>query len=168
MEKENTAIRLKKIMADRNLRQIDILELCKPYCKKFGVKLGRNDLSQYVAGKVDPGQKKLTVLGNALNVSEAWLMGFDVPMTRQVLASANVTLYNVHCDTEDEADLVLSYRELSDIGKKKSFNYTTGLLNTEKAELELEVNAAHALPNATEEDKQHDEDIMNNDSIWGK
>ena len=82
MKSENTSIRLKKIMSDRNLRQIDILDLCKPYCQKYQIKLGRNDLSQYVSGKVEPGQRKLTILGLALNVSEAWLMGFDVPMER--------------------------------------------------------------------------------------
>ena len=82
MKSENTSMRLKKIMSDRNLRQIDILELCKPYCQKYQIKLGRNDLSQYVSGKVEPGQRKLTILGLALNVSEAWLMGFDVPMER--------------------------------------------------------------------------------------
>lgn len=82
MGKENTSIRLKQIMSDRNIRQADILELCKPYCQEYNVKLGRNDLSQYVSGKVEPGQKKLTVLGMALNVNEAWLMGFDVPMER--------------------------------------------------------------------------------------
>lgn len=83
MKKETTSIRLKSIMKERNLRQIDILELCKPYCKKHDIKLGRNDLSQYVSGKVEPGQKKLTILGMALKVSEAWLMGFDVPMERK-------------------------------------------------------------------------------------
>lgn len=83
MKKENTSIRLKKIMSDRNLKQVDILELCKPYCQKFDVKLGRNDLSQYVSGKVEPGQQKLTVLGMALNVNEAWLMGYDVPIERK-------------------------------------------------------------------------------------
>lgn len=83
MKKENTAIRLKQIMEERQLRQVDILEKCKPYCEKFKVKLGRNDLSQYVNGKVEPRQEKLTILGLALNVSEAWLMGFDVPMERE-------------------------------------------------------------------------------------
>ena len=62
MKSENTSMRLKKIMSDRNLRQIDILELCKPYCQKYQIKLGRNDLSQYVSGKVEPGQRKLTIL----------------------------------------------------------------------------------------------------------
>ncbi len=82
MKKESTAIRLKQIMKERNLRQTDILQKCKPFCEKFHVKLGRNDLSQYVNGKVEPGQEKLTILGLALNVNEAWLMGFDVPMER--------------------------------------------------------------------------------------
>ena len=83
MKKESTATRLKQIMQERQLRQVDILEKCKPFCKKFNIKLGRNDLSQYVNGKVEPGQDKLTILGMALNVSEAWLMGFDVQMERE-------------------------------------------------------------------------------------
>lgn len=44
--------------------------------------MGKSDISQYVSGKVEPGQDKLTILGLALNVSEAWLMGYDVPMAR--------------------------------------------------------------------------------------
>ena len=41
-----------------------------------------SDISQYCSGKTEPNQEKLFILGNALNVSEAWLMGFDVPMER--------------------------------------------------------------------------------------
>ena len=78
-----TSQRLKEIMKIRNIRQVDILETALPYCEKYGVKLGKNDLSQYVSGKVEPGQEKLTILGMALNVSEAWLMGFDVPIERK-------------------------------------------------------------------------------------
>ena len=46
MKKENTAIRLKKIMSDRNLRQVDILNLTKPYCAKYDVKMNKSDISQ--------------------------------------------------------------------------------------------------------------------------
>lgn len=111
MKSENTSIRLKKIMSDRNLRQIDILDLCKPYCQKYQIKLGRNDLSQYVSGKVEPGQRKLTILGLALNVSEAWLMGFDVPMERDS--------YNKKWDKEAAqfSDSINSfYMELNSLG----------------------------------------------------
>ena len=74
----NTSDRLKQIMRERNLKQIDIVRLCEPLCKKYGERLERNDLSQYVSGKTIPGQRKLTILGIALNVSEPWLMGYDV------------------------------------------------------------------------------------------
>lgn len=79
MKTSSTSQRLKQIMADRNLRQVDILTAAEPYCRKYNVKLGKNALSQYVSGKVEPKQDKLTILGLALGVSEAWLMGFDVP-----------------------------------------------------------------------------------------
>ena len=46
--------------------------------KKYGIRLGRNDLSQYVSGKVEPGQAKLSILSMALGVSEVWLMGYDI------------------------------------------------------------------------------------------
>lgn len=82
--KTTTASRLLHIMKVRNLKQIDILRLAEPYCKKYGVKLNKNDLSQYVNGKVVPGQSKLYILGQALNVSEAWLMGYDVPMNKDI------------------------------------------------------------------------------------
>lgn len=78
-KKSNTSTRLNEIMIEQNLKQVDILKKSKPYCKKFNVKLERNDLSQYVSGKIEPGQKKLMVLAETLNVSPAWLMGLDVP-----------------------------------------------------------------------------------------
>lgn len=87
MDKTTTSKRLRQIMADRSLKQVDILRKCEPYCKLHNVKLNRNDLSQYVSGKVEPGQFKLTILAKALDVSEVWLMGYDVPMTPQTEAA---------------------------------------------------------------------------------
>ena len=83
MKKHTTAERLRQIMSQRGLKQIDILLLAEPYCIKYNVKLNKNDLSQYVNGKVEPKQHKLSILGLALNVNEAWLMGYDVPMERE-------------------------------------------------------------------------------------
>lgn len=78
MEKVSTAERLKLYMQQNGLKQKDILLKALPYCKKYNIKLGKNDLSQYVSGKVEPGQKKLAVLAKALNVNPVWLMGYDV------------------------------------------------------------------------------------------
>ena len=70
-------------MKERNLKQVDILNLSLPFCSKYNVKMNKSDISQYVSGKVEPSQDKLVVLGMALNVTEAWLMGFDVPSERK-------------------------------------------------------------------------------------
>nr|DAE70071.1 MAG TPA: bifunctional HTH-domain containing protein/aminotransferase [Bacteriophage sp.] len=81
--KESTSDRLEQLMKERKLKQVDILNLSLPYCKKYNIKMNKSDISQYVSGKVEPSQEKLVVLGMALNVSEAWLMGFDVSPIRK-------------------------------------------------------------------------------------
>ena len=90
MKKENTATRLKQIMSDTGLRQVDILAKTMPYCKKYDVKMNKSDLSQYCSGKTEPNQDKLFVLSLALNVNEAWLMGYDVPMERNNYEDQNL------------------------------------------------------------------------------
>lgn len=86
--KTTTSNRLKEIMSEQNLRQVDILEMIAPYSKKLDIRLAKNDLSQYVSGKVEPSQEKLTLLSLALNVSEPWLMGYDVPK-QEITSNSN-------------------------------------------------------------------------------
>lgn len=82
MEKVTTSQRLKQFMSENNLKQIDIIKKCEPICKKWGInKIGSNAMSQYVTGKVEPSQRILSVLAEALGTNEVWLMGFDVPNT---------------------------------------------------------------------------------------
>lgn len=83
MERVPTASRLRLIMQERGLKQIDIVRLCERYAPDYGVSMGRSAISQYVSGKSLPAQRQLSVLGLALNVSEAWLMGYDVPRDRE-------------------------------------------------------------------------------------
>lgn len=92
MEKKNTAIRLKEIMNTRGIRQVDILNLTIPYCKKYNVKMNKSDISQYCSGKTEPNQEKLFILGSALNVNEAWLMGYDVPIERNDYEDQNIMM----------------------------------------------------------------------------
>lgn len=82
MKTSSTKLRLRSLMEERSIRQTDILRAAEPFCEKFGVKLNKSDLSQYVSGKNEPGQDKLAVLSMALGVSEGWLMGYDVPSER--------------------------------------------------------------------------------------
>lgn len=100
MRISNTSARLKEIMSQKGMRQVDILAAAKPYCDRYSVKLAKNDLSQYVNGKVEPGQEKLTILGLALNVSETWLMGYDVSPLRDLQPADNEEKPLVNGDEE--------------------------------------------------------------------
>ena len=79
----NTAERLKEYMEENKMSQADIIRKCEPYCKKYDVKITSAHLSQWVKGKFAPKQDKLAIIGMALGLNEAWLMGYDVPKERQ-------------------------------------------------------------------------------------
>lgn len=51
MKRFTTSQRLRQIMEERNLKQVDILNKVLPYCAKFDVKMNKSDISQYVSGK---------------------------------------------------------------------------------------------------------------------
>lgn len=77
--KQTTQQRLNQLMSERNLKQVDILNMSLPLQKETGIKMSKSHLSQYVNGKSSPDQYKLYLLAKTLNVSEAWLLGYDVP-----------------------------------------------------------------------------------------
>lgn len=122
MKEFTTSERLKKLMAERDLRQVDILKLAEPFCKKFGLKLGKNEISQYVSGKVEPRQDKLSLLGMALNVSEVWLMGYDVPMIRNMPATETGDGLDVRLSDNDKIIIEL-LMSLSDSKKAEAIRY---------------------------------------------
>ena len=67
--------RLKKAMDIRNIKQIELVE-------KTG--LDKTLINKYLAGISNARQQKLTKLADALDVNEVWLMGYDVPMQRDL------------------------------------------------------------------------------------
>ena len=72
-------------METKDLRQVDVLKLTAPYCEQYGNKNETNqDISQYCyQEKMNLIQRKtVRFKEKQLNVSESWLMGFDVPMGR--------------------------------------------------------------------------------------
>lgn len=82
MRKFQTADRIRELMQEKQWKQVDVINNSKPFQEKLGVKLGKSALSQYVNGVQAPDQKKLALLALTFNVSEAWLMGYDVPRER--------------------------------------------------------------------------------------
>lgn len=77
--KQSTQQRLNQLMSERGLKQVDILNMSIPLQERTGIKMSKSHLSQYVNGKSQPDQHKLYLLSKTLNVSEAWLLGYDVP-----------------------------------------------------------------------------------------
>lgn len=111
----NTAERLSQVMQEKNLKQAEVLELCKPICEKYGVKLDSSGLSQYVTGKHLPRQNMLTVLSEALGVSEAWLMGYD---NDEPTFSAL---------DEDETEIIKTFRNFDRMQKHRLMAYLFAL-----------------------------------------
>lgn len=86
MRKYETADRIRDLMEEKNWKQVDIFNNSKPFQEKLGVKLGKSAISQYVNGVQAPDQRRLALLALTFNVSEAWLMGYDVPREREATA----------------------------------------------------------------------------------
>ena len=68
------ADRMRQAMDVRQMKQTDLV-------RKTGI--GKSSISTYLSGDYEPKQKNIYKIALALNVSEAWLMGYDVPMERQ-------------------------------------------------------------------------------------
>ncbi len=66
--------RIKQALRIKGMRQSDLCQITK---------IPKSAISQYVSGAFEPKQDRIYLIAKALNVSEAWLMGYDVPMERQ-------------------------------------------------------------------------------------
>lgn len=71
---ESCAIRIKKALSIRNMKQSEL-------CEK--TKIPKSALSEYISGVYEPKQDRVFILAQALNVDPVWLMGFDVPMEKE-------------------------------------------------------------------------------------
>lgn len=65
--------RLREAMDIRQKKQIDLVR---------ETKINRSAISRYLSGEYEPKSKPIYELAKVLDVSETWLMGYDVPMER--------------------------------------------------------------------------------------
>lgn len=72
--KSNCSERISTALAIRNMKQSELCERTK---------IPKSAISQYISGAFEPKQDRIYLIAKTLNVSEAWLMGYDVPMERQ-------------------------------------------------------------------------------------
>ena len=72
--------------------------------------IGKSSISTYLTGEYEPKQKNIYKIAQALNVSEAWLMGFDVPMNSPVSSTLDPDVQELatqiqKLDAEDRAEI---------------------------------------------------------------
>ena len=107
-EKAEFFVRLNLAMRSKDIKPAELSRLTG---------ISKSALSFYINGKHKPTQTPLYIIAKALNVSEAWLMGYDVPMERvenvkKVVTSEEKTVlerYNLL--TEENQKDVLRYIE---------------------------------------------------------
>ena len=143
--------RIKKIRNNLGMSQVDFADKIN-VSKQTLYKYENNIITNIPSDKIEAAAH----LGN---VSPAYLMGWE--QTDKVKASASIDLYNVHCNTEDECNLIISYRKLNAENKGKCSSYTSALLFNQELEEELMPNAAHESSTPyTVEERQEDENML--------
>lgn len=81
-------------------------------------KISAGSLSQYMNDRVQPKQDRIFILAKALSVSEAWLMGYDVPMERGKLEKVNTDALVDYIVDDNVKLLVERFTQLPDEKKQ--------------------------------------------------
>lgn len=81
-----TPERMRQAMERAKKKQIDLVH-------ETGIDKG--SISNYLSGRYEPKQEAIHSLAVALNVSEMWLWGFDVPMERPKEKKSNDAISDI-------------------------------------------------------------------------
>lgn len=76
-----TSERLKEAMIAKHMKQADLAKITG---------LSKGGISNYVTGRYEPKSDIISKLAKALDCSEMWLWGYDVPMERQKTSSDDI------------------------------------------------------------------------------
>lgn len=75
----------------------------------------KSAISFYLAGKSKPKADRLYIIARALDVSEAWLLGYDVPMARTDEAKKNDQLAELVVKMRREPDFFATVAKLAEL-----------------------------------------------------
>ena len=149
--------RIKEGLQLRDMKQTDLVNLT-------GITKGA--LSSYISGAYEPKQRNIYKIAKALDVNEAWLMGYDVPMEREISDNINsndkdnILLNNFNKLNEDGKDEAIKrVQELTELSKykKEKDNKIVELPKKEKQIWEEE-GKEHLMPIACHDDNLTDEE----------
>ena len=124
-QKEDCYKRIRQAMELRGIKAVDLVQ---------ATGLGKSAISQYISGKYEPKQVAIHKIAKALNVSEAWLMGYDVPIQRAEEIKTVVS--------KEEKELLDMYHKLDALDKKELFKWIAYRLTDEKYDVKKELSNA--------------------------
>lgn len=110
-QKEPCNKRIKQALELRGMKQTDLVE---------ATGIGKSAISQYLSGKYVPKQTATHLIAKALNVSEAWLIGYDVPIERIEEVKRVVT--------KEEQEFLNLFNSLDAADKENLKNYINNVL----------------------------------------
>ena len=110
-QKVSCGTRIKEALKLRGMKQADLVRLTG---------IGKSGIRQYISGKFVPRQNATHAIAKALNVSEAWLMGFDVPIQRSEAIKTVIT--------EEEQNFLKLFDRLDRADKEQLKNYIKHVL----------------------------------------
>ena len=101
-----TPDRLREAMKAANKKQIDL-------ANETG--LSHSTISRYLSGQVEPRQDATIKLAKALDVTEMWLWGYDVPQTRTPEQKKNDDLVKIIALARKDSDFFEVVSMLADL-----------------------------------------------------
>ena len=105
-----TAERLKEAMRLAGKKQADLM-------RETG--LDRGAISSYLSGKYEPKQTAVNKLAKALNVSEMWLWGYDVPRERSQMQQKNETLAGLVLRMRTDSEFFEAVKKIDKLDPEK-------------------------------------------------
>lgn len=110
--------RIEKALIIRNMKQSELCKLAH---------VPKSSLSLYLKGAYEPKQDKVYKMAIVLNVSETWLMGYDVPMERDELPSHDPMEL-----TDSEKIMLELFRKIPESQQRVLIQMIRGGLDTER------------------------------------
>lgn len=106
----STPERLREAMELSGKKQVDLV-------RSTGIDKG--SISNYLSGRYEPKQEAIYKLALALNVSEMWLWGYDVPMERSSEQKNNDAISDIVVRLRSDNRFLLVVKKLYDFDSDK-------------------------------------------------
>lgn len=95
--------RLQTALDMRSMKAADL-------CQKTGIPKGA--VSYYLSGKSEPKADRLYIICKALDVAEAWMLGYDVPIEKSVKQKNNDAIADIVVKLRTDEKFLLAVKKI--------------------------------------------------------